>query len=152
MKWASQDLERYTQAKEYVDTIIMPLIPFQISPDNEAGKEAVQSEALSIIAKEIEKELSGRVMLLPSYHYVKSADKEKETARLNDLVKEVEKQPFTHKFFITFDMGWKKHEQDLQSHLLWFPSIQSKELESKEVVSIIRTQVLQICELIRSYW
>src|SRR5690625_8053528 len=92
MKWASQDLERYTQAKEYVDTIIMPLIPFQISPDNEAGKEAVQSEALSIIAKEIEKELSGRVMLLPSYHYVKSADKEKETARLNDLVKEVEKQ------------------------------------------------------------
>src|SRR5699024_12087349 len=85
------------------------LIPFQISPDNEAGKEAVQSEALSIIAKEIEKELSGRIMLLPSYHYVKSADKDNETARLNDLVKEVEKQPFTHKF------RSEEHTSELQS-------------------------------------
>lgn len=152
MKWISYDLERYTQAKEYVDTIIMPLIPFQIAGDEETKKRAMQSESLSIITNEIEKELSGRVMLLPHYYYLNSADKESETTRLNHLSGELSKQPFTYKFYVTFDMAWKKHEKDLDGHLLWFPSIQSEKLDSKEVVSIIRNQVSQICELIRSYW
>ncbi|MBU5466596.1 YpiF family protein [Virgibacillus sp. MSJ-26] len=152
MKWVSQDLKRYTQAKEYVDTIIMPLIPFQIAPDEDANKKAIQNESLSIISNEIEKELSGRVMLLPNYYYIKSAEKDSEITRLNVLSAELSKQPFTHTFFITFDMDWKRYEKDLDSHLLWFPSVQSEDLESKEVVSIIRDQVLQICELIRSYW
>lgn len=152
MKWVQQDLKRYIGAKEYIDTIIMPLIPFQISKDEEALKGANQHQAISIIINEIEKELSGRVMLVPNYYYIKTADKENEVHRLNTWIDDMAEQPFKHYFFITSDLSWKKHEKNLNSELLLLPGIQSGDIHSEEVAGIIRDQVSQISELIRSYW
>lgn len=152
MKWVATDLQRYTQAKEYVDTIVMPMIPFEITKDDEAIKKANQNEILSIISNEIESELSGRVMLLPNYYYLNKGDTEKEVDRLNLLTENLRKQPFEHFFFITFDMNFKKFEQSINGNLLWIPGVQSSDIHSKEVTMIIRDHVSQICELIRSYW
>jgi hypothetical protein len=152
MKWNSKDLQQYISAKEYVDTIIMPLIPFSMSRDADLEKGAFQSEVLSIFAKEIEKELTGRIMLIPDYYYLKSADKEAETERINQWNADVQSQPFTNTFFLTFDASWKKNEQELNGHLLWLPAIQSGNLHSTEMHTIIRDQVKQISELIRAYW
>lgn len=152
MKWVGSDLKRYTQAKEYVDTIIMPLIPFNLSHDSDALKKANQNEILTIIMKEIENELSGRIMLIPNYYYLYNADKSSEVGRLNNLNDNLSTQPFEHAFFITFDTEWKKHEKNLDGNLLWMPGLQSADAQSKEVALLIRDYVSQICELIRSYW
>ncbi|PAV29488.1 hypothetical protein CIL05_11520 [Virgibacillus profundi] len=152
MKWKKEDIKQYVQAKEYIDTIVIPLIPFHLSQDNELEKGTFQSEVLSLFSNEIEKELTGRVMLLPTYHYLKSVNKEPEADRLNKWVEDVQKQPFTHIFFITFDSSWKKNEQALNGTLLWLPGVSSGDLHSKEMHGVIRNQVEQIVELIRSYW
>ncbi|WP_099158351.1 DUF2487 family protein [Virgibacillus ndiopensis] len=152
MQWIKEDLQQYIQAKEYVDTIIVPLIPYHLSQDSELEKNAFQSEVLSIFAKEIEKELSGRVMLTPNYHYLKSGSKEEELKRINSWAGDALSQPFKNVFFVTFDSTWKKNEQALDGTLIWLPGIQSGDLKSNEMRSFIHDQVEQIGEFIKSYW
>ncbi|MUK87277.1 DUF2487 family protein [Ornithinibacillus sp. L9] len=152
MKWNEQDIENYVGAKEYIDTIILPLLPFQLSQDANTKKDAFASEVLTIFSNEIEKELTGRILLTPSYYYLKSADKEQEVKRLNAWVEDMKKQPFKHIFYVSFDSSWKKNEKDLNGNLLWLPGIQSGDVHSEEMQKLIRQQVQQIVELIRSYW
>lgn len=152
MRWIKKDIQQYIQAKEYVDTIIVPLTPFHLSNDSELVKSGSQGEVLSVFIKEIEKDLAGRVMLTPNYTYLKKADKQQEVSRLNEWIAESSEQPFNHTFLITFDSTWKKYEQTLNGTLLWLPGIQSGDPYAKEMQGVIQDQVTQINELIQSYW
>lgn len=152
MRWIKSDLEKYVEAKEYIDTLLVPLFPFDFSSDTNLAKNAFQIEVLSVFLNELEKELTGRVVLSPHYHYLKSAQKEIEIERLNNWVADAKKQPFEHVFFITFDTTWKKEESAMAGTLLWLPGTQSGDIQSKETAAIIRGQVEQVNELIRSYW
>lgn len=154
MKWEKTDLSQYKEAKEYVDTLIIPLVPFQLSNDKTYEKEAFQSDVLALFVNKIEKELTGRVMLVPSYNYVSSKETEwdHEIERLNTWIQNCKIQPFQHTFLVTFDTGWKKNEADIDGSLLWFPGIDNGDIQSTEMQSLIKNQVNQIVELIRSYW
>lgn len=152
MKWTPEDLQKYVQAKEYVDTAIIPVLGFQMNDEKKLEKEAFQREVLSIYTNEIEKELSGRLLLTPPYNYVKSNDMSGELNRLNDWIDHIKEQPFTSVFILTFDNQWKKIEKDLNAELLWFPSVQTGDIKSEETIRMIRNQVDQISELIRTYW
>ncbi|HLR63153.1 MAG TPA: DUF2487 family protein [Lentibacillus sp.] len=152
MKWTKQDLQQYIQAKEYVDTIILPLIPFHFSTDSSLEKDAFQREVLSVFIRELEKEITGRILLCPDYNYLKSADKHNEAKRINSWVDNTRSQPFNHLFFITADSSWKKFEQDLKGTLIWLPGIVTESMQVKERQSVIYSQVQQVSELIRSYW
>lgn len=152
MKWTPEDLQKYVQAKEYIDTAIIPVLGFQMNDEKKLEKEAFQREVLSIYTNEIEKELSGRLLLTPPYNYVKSNDMSGELNRLNDWIDHIKEQPFTSVFILTFDNQWKKIEKDLNAELLWFPSVQTGDIKSEETIRMIRNQVDQISELIRTYW
>lgn len=152
MKWVKNDIEKYVEAKEYVDTVVIPIQSFQLSDDTQLVKDTFAGEVLSIYANEIEKELSGRVLLTPAYTYNKTTDLEIEVQRLNNWIKDIKEQPFKHVFLLTLDMNFKKVEKDLDGNLLWFPGLQPTDLQSQEAVQMIRSQIEQISELIRSYW
>lgn len=145
-------MEQYVNAKEYVDTVFVPLLPFHLSNDANLEKDSFQREALTAFLHELEKELTGRVMLTPSYNYIKAADKEQEIKRINSWVDDIEIQPFYHIFYLTFDSTWKKNEQSLRGTLIWLPGTTDGSMQSKEMQSIIRSQVEQVSELVRSYW
>lgn len=151
MKWIDHDLQQYIQAKEYVDTVLIPLVPFHFTNDASLAKNARQKEALTVLLSEIEKVLSGRVLLSPSYYYLKHQNLEIESKRLNTWIEDALEQPFNTVFLVTFDSKWKKHEQLLNGNLLWLPAIEG-DLHSKEMGPVIRGQVDQISEFIRSYW
>lgn len=152
LRWNKTDLAKYLTAKEYIDTLIVPLIPFSFSEENHFEKSAFLKEVLTLFSFEIEKELHGRVLLSPEYNYLKFNDKEEEIKRLNKWVDDAKTQPFSHIFFVTFDATWKKYEQQLEGNLLWLPGIPTGDMKSKEMRMIIVGQVEQISELIRSYW
>lgn len=152
MKWTRTDLEKYVGAKEYIDTLIIPLLPFQLAEDTTLATTAFQSEVLSIFIRELEKELAGRIMLTPPYHYLKHSEKKDEVKRINSWVNEAKQQPFEHIFFISFDASWKKVEGDLDGSLLWLPGKKSGDIQTKEMIQEIRDQVEQVGELIRSFW
>ncbi|WP_010095897.1 YpiF family protein [Ornithinibacillus scapharcae] len=152
MQWTKKDIQTYLGSKEYIDTAIIPIIPFQLSRESEIGKSTSKREILSIFATEIEKELSGRVLLVPNYYYLEFGDKEAEAKRLNDWTKELFTQPFKHVFILTFDSGWKRHEKELDANLLWLPGFQVEDPNSVETIQMIRGQVADVVELMRSYW
>ena len=152
MKWFSEDLKKYVQAKEYIDTVIIPLEAFHLSQESHLEKDAFQREVLSIYMNEIEKELSGRILLTPSYSYLKTSNLENEVERLNTWIQDIKTQPFQTIFVMTFDNAWKKVEKDIDCNLLWMPGMKSGNIKSTEAIQIIRSQVEQISELIRSYW
>ncbi|RKQ37652.1 YpiF family protein [Oceanobacillus halophilus] len=152
MKWRSKDLKQYLQAKEYIDTIMVPLVPFHLSNEQDMEKDSFRNEVLTVFSNEMEKELSGRMMLMPVYNYIKSTDMNVEKDRLNDWVEDIKVQPFKHIFFITFDSKWRKLEQELDGTLIWLPTVQTGDILSKELQSMIREQVKEITEFIRSYW
>lgn len=152
MRWIKGDLERYVGAKEYIDTLLVPLLPFEFSNDDHLTKNAYQIEILTIFLHELEKEFTGRIVLSPHYYYLKSSKKEDELERLNSWVEDAKKQPFEHVFFVTFDATWKKEEVAMDGTLLWLPATQSGDLQSKETAILIRDQVEQVSELIQTYW
>ena len=152
MQWKNVDIERYREAKTYIDTLFMPLIPFQLSSDDDLGKHTFQSEALMIFLNELEKELSGRVLLTPAYTYLIHTSKDNEIERIGQWVEDIYQQPFEHIFFFTHDAKWKKFEKHLDGSLIWIPGTSSGDIYSEDFVQRIREQVKDMSELIRSYW
>lgn len=152
LKWFHEDVQKYKAAKEYIDTAIIPLQAFQLTDEQSMEDDAFQREVLSIYAQEIEKELSGRMMLTPTYNYMKYSSREEEIQRLNEWVAHLQEQPFSTIFIMTFDMEWKKTEKELDANLLWLPGIKKGNIRSEETIQVIRSQVEQISELIQSYW
>lgn len=152
MRWIKEDVEKYVQAKEYVDTVLVPVQSFQLSEDSQLVNQTFAGEVLAIYANEIEKELSGRILLSPTYTYNKISDIKSEVVRLNEWITNIKEQPFKHIFLLTLDLDLKKHEQSLEGNLLWFPGMKPTDLQSQEAVQMIRSQIEQISELIRSYW
>jgi len=153
MKWNYNDMDMYVQAKEYVDTFLVPFVPFSFSRSDEDTKRlALHAELMDIFVNEIEKQYKGRIFLAPSYSYLLDGDYSEEIAKLNGLVEHAQNNGFKHILFLTFDNKWKKRESKLHGHLIWVPAGQTHDLQSEEAQNMIRTQIDQVMELITTYW
>ncbi|SDJ67600.1 DUF2487 family protein [Sediminibacillus albus] len=152
MQWNKQDLGQYLTAEEYIDTLLIPLVPISLATGEDMVKGAGQMETTNIFVKEMEKQYKGRIFLLPIYSYLSSPDLEAEAVRLNKWVENACQRPFRHVFFFTFDHQWKKQERLLSGNLLWLPSIKADDIQSKETKAVVNDQVSQLTELIKSYW
>ena len=67
MKWIPQDTEMFLGAREYVDTVIMPLIG--ITFQDYVKQSASINEFITIISRQVEQQFKGRVLLLPPLTY-----------------------------------------------------------------------------------
>ncbi len=153
MKWNYNDMDMYVQAKEYVDTFLVPFVPYSFSRSDEDTKRlALHAELMDIFVNEIEKQYKGRIFLTPSYSYLLDGDYSEEIPKLNKLVDHAQANGFKHILFLTFDNKWKKRESKLHGHLIWVPAGQTRDLESEEAQNMIRTQIDQVMELITTYW
>ena len=68
MKWTVKDLDMYIQSKEYVDTVLIPLVP--ITFGGQMKRTGSMNELITILSLEIEKQMKGRILLLPTFHYL----------------------------------------------------------------------------------
>lgn len=151
MKWKSKQVKQYEEAKEYVDTIILPLVPFEFLGED-AAKTALQNEIMTIFVREIEQNLTGRVFQFPQYYYLKDKDLSQEVDRLNKWIQTNQNEWIEHVILLTFDSQWKQFEKDLKGTLLWVPAMYSGDLESEEVTNIMNDQIKELIKLIQSYW
>ncbi|MDL4840812.1 YpiF family protein [Aquibacillus rhizosphaerae] len=152
MQWNKDDIKQYIEVTEYVDTLLIPLMPFTMNMDKQVEKIVVQGELIKIFSSELERRFKGRIFLTPSFTYLSESDKGNGVEQLNKWVEEAMDNPFKHVFFLTFDAQWKKFESKMNGNLLWFPSVQSGDLNSEATKSMIKDQISQVMELIRSYW
>ncbi|CDQ19509.1 Protein of unknown function [Halobacillus karajensis] len=151
MRWTKADTTQYLPEKQYIDTVIIPLVPFNPASDQHMVKQAFQRELNQVFTNLIEKEYKGRIFLAPDYHYL-DGQQEIEFTRVNAWIQKFKEQPFQHIFLFTFDNTWKKYESELDGHLLWVPGMGSGDIQSTETQSFVREQAHQISELIQAYW
>ncbi|WP_027954408.1 YpiF family protein [Halobacillus kuroshimensis] len=151
MKWTKADMTQYLPEKQYVDTLMIPLIPFDPAGDQQMAGQAFQRELNQVFTNLIEKEYRGRIFLSPDYAYLKGGY-EKEKERLNEWIQRFREQPFEHVFLFTFDSGWKRHEDDLAGRLIWVPGMSSGSMKSTETQAFVKEQARGISELIQAYW
>lgn len=153
MQWKLEDIRMYTQAKEYVDTIMIPMLPATLQvKDEQLATMTIQSEMLSVFMNEIEKQFKGRILLSPSYTYSPNANVDCEIDRLNRWIEEAEAQGIEHVLLFTTDPKWKKKERKLNGSLVWIPAGDMDSIQSEEAQVFIQSQINQIIELITAYW
>ncbi|WP_188206013.1 DUF2487 family protein [Alkalibacillus aidingensis] len=152
MKWIYQDVQNYTHAKEYIDTAIMPLIPYSFEEDDDMRKLAFQNEVMVIFMTQIEKQLKGRVFLLPVYNYLKQNTLDMESNRLQETIDHIQKQPFEHVFLFTFDKKWRKYGTSLNAELIWLPAPKEGDLNQVDKQQLVQSQIGDIEELIKEQW
>lgn len=148
MKWTAKDLDMYMQSKEYVDTVLIPLVP--LSFKGQMKQTGSMNEFLTILSLEIEKQMKGRILLLPTFHYL--SDELDKVERLKRWANEVKENNFEHVFFLTSDFEWKKEERELENNLVWIPAIPLEGLEIEQAREMINQQVLQILDIFSYNW
>ncbi|MDP9740330.1 UNVERIFIED_ORG: hypothetical protein QFZ59_002160 [Bacillus sp. B2I3] len=148
MKWTAKDLDMYMQSKEYVDTVLIPLVP--LSFKGQMKQTGSMNEFLTILSLEIEKQMKGRILLLPTFHYL--SDEMDKVERLKRWANEVKENNFEHVFFLTSDFEWKKEERELENNLVWIPAIPLEGLEIEQAREMINQQVLQILDIFSYKW
>jgi len=150
MKWITQEVETYLNAKEYVDTAVIPLIAVSFGGDMKQSAAAV--EFITLLTSHLERQFTGRVLLFPSFTYLKFEPSEKV---LDDLLKWEEnliKGEFKHIFYITSELDWRMKEQKLTGSLIWLPSLPLEHMNNTQKIEVIDNQVKQLLPLFTQKW
>jgi hypothetical protein len=150
MKWNGQDVQTFLEAREYVDTVVMPLLPVDL--DNEIVQAAQMSEFISLVAAQLERQFKGRILMLPGYSYLKSVLEEKLVEDLQTWEKQLVANGFTHVFYLSSDVFWKSVEQRFDGSLIWIPSIPLETMQESQKISAIESQVKQMINLFTQKW
>lgn len=147
MKWTSKDMKLYLQEESYFDTVLLQLTP--LSFDGTMRRAAAKTEFSSIICSELERNLAGRILLLPPFTYTQSEENKKE--RLSQWEKELSSK-FKYIFFITYDEFWKAEEHDFKSRLIWTPYMPFEEMDESYLQKIVSDQTEQIMNILLQLW
>lgn len=146
MNWNAKDMDTYLQQKEYIDTLIVPLLKLETNPE-QMKTSSSSAEFLMHLTAFIENQFKGRIMLMPPFSYTQSTD-------LSDMGRSVSndlaQMPFKHIFFLTTDSAWTS--VDVQGELIWLPSIPLESMDKQLRQSIIEDQLRQVLPRFTKKW
>ncbi|MBP3040433.1 DUF2487 family protein [Bacillaceae bacterium Marseille-Q3522] len=131
MKFIAEDMNLYLQAKEYVDTAILPLLPVELEEKN-AVQSAQMNEYTALITSMLEKQFKGRLLLLPGFSYLPAEAIESQVERLQKWERILTENRFTYIFHITADHNWRKMDRKLKGTLIWLPFLPITSLKTEE--------------------
>ncbi|MFL0400915.1 YpiF family protein [Bacillus nitratireducens] len=149
LKWIVKDVEQFEQAREYVDTGIIPLL--SISTAKEMKMVVEQGEFIEALSMELEREYKGRVLLLPAFTYLVESQKN-EKDRLQEWTNHLQRQGFKHIAYVTSDFSWKEDMQELQGDLFWFPSLSLEQFSDQAKREVIRVHIKNIMVMLEERW
>lgn len=146
MNWTAQDMDTYLQQKEYIDTLIVPLLKVETDPGNMKSSTS-SSEFLRHLTTFIETQFKGRMMLMPPFAYTQSMDL---AEMAETLSRDLSTAPFKHIFFLTTDSAWTSIEID--GEMIWLPSIPLENMEPQLRKTIIEDQLRQVLPRFTKKW
>ncbi|MBT2754918.1 YpiF family protein [Mesobacillus foraminis] len=149
MKWAPADIEKFMKASEYIDTAVVPLLPVSLGDDMK--ETASMTDFANILSSQLERQLQGRILLLPGYSYFKNTAQES-MALLQKWEAQLMDRQFRHVFYVTSDIDWKQRDGQLKGTLLWLPSLPLHQMDEGSKVSVMEDQVRQLMNLFISKW
>ncbi|MDM5187812.1 YpiF family protein [Bacillus sp. DX4.1] len=149
MKWAVKDAEQFEQAREYIDTGIIPLLSISVAKEMKSIVE--QGEFIIALSRELEREYKGRVLLLPAFTYL-TEQQELEQERLQDWTNHLKEQGLKHIAYVTSDFAWKEAKDALTGNLFWLPALSLEQFSDQAKREVIHAHIKNIMDLLTEKW
>ena len=146
MNWNAKDLDTYLGQKEYIDTLLIPLLKIETSAEQLKGS-ASSTEFLMHLSTFIETQFKGRMMVLPPFTYTQSTALQ-EMGEILD--KDLQQMDFKHVFYLTTDREWTG--VTVQGEVIWIPSIPLESMDKKLRQTIIEDQLRQVLPVLTKKW
>ncbi|WP_347549863.1 YpiF family protein [Pseudalkalibacillus hwajinpoensis] len=150
MKWTETDIAVYEKEREYVDTAIVPLVPISLTSNIKTI--VSMGEYITIISGELERQLKGRLLLIPAVTYLQTESMDERVDRLKQVEAELFKGGMKHIITLTADIDWKQSEGQVESALLWMPAIPLEHMEGQYKMETISAQVKQVLQFVTNTW
>ncbi|TYS21588.1 DUF2487 family protein [Bacillus subtilis] len=145
MRWRITDAKDYLQAKDYIDTAVIPLINIKVGAHFKITAE--KGEFTQLLSDELERQLKGRVYLLPPYTYV---DRNEKTVQgLKDLREELISE-FSHVVLLTSDENW--NSEDALGKIIVTPSVPLEHLNDSLKRKILDERTAEILNVLLQLW
>ena len=113
---------------------------------------ATASEFITLLTGHLERQFTGRLLLLPPFTYLKSQNGENTINDLKDWEASLEKGEFSHIFYITSEIDWRKREEELTGTVIWLPSIPLEHMSDSQKLAVVDSQVKQLLDLFTEKW
>lgn len=145
VNWNANDMDTYMQQKEYIDTLLVPLLKLETNPENMKSSSS-STEFLMYLSTFMENQFKGRIMLLPPFSYTQSMDLE---VLAETLKKDISLMDFKHVFYLTTDANWTSSKL---GNVIWLPSIPLESMDKQLRQKIIEDQLRQVLPLLTKKW
>ncbi len=150
MKWNSEDLDMFLKAREYVDTIVLPLFP--VSFDEKMKQTAAMTEFIQLLSYQLERKFKGRMILLPGLIYAKKDEEDEFAANLVKWESEFFEKGFKYVYYLTSDIDCKRIENSIQGKLVWLPTLPLQKMDERTRNTLLEDQVAQLVEIFVQSW
>ncbi|MCO4850379.1 YpiF family protein [Bacillus vallismortis] len=145
MRWRITDVKDYLQAKDYIDTAVIPLINIKVGVHFKMAAE--QGEFTQLLSEELERQLKGRVYLLPPYTYV---DRNEKTVQGLQELREELLSEFPHVVLLTSDENWKSEKA--LGNIIVTPSVPLEHLKDSLKRKIVDERTAEILNVLLQMW
>jgi hypothetical protein len=150
VKWTAHDVEMYEKERQYIDTAVIPLISLALSDGAKAA--ASGGEFVQLLAGEIERQLRGRLFLLPPFAYWAAETQEARIERLNGWTRELTESGMEHVFYVTSDRSWKGAEAALSGELFLLPAVPLEHMDEPYRRQLIQEQTGKLLQDFIARW
>ncbi|MGM9987501.1 MAG: DUF2487 family protein [Bacillaceae bacterium] len=132
MNWTVHDYLQWDQSKEYIDTVIIPLIPIRWGSLDDIN----DADYMNQLIVGIEREYRGRIIASLPFTYGNESI-ENRWERLNEIAQSIKETGVSHVIFLTCDESWKKQQEDV----LYIRPISLQGMKEELLREIIKVQV-----------
>lgn len=149
MNWNGKDVELYLKEQQFIDTVVVPLLP--ISFGTEMKQAASQGEFIDLLCMHLERQFKGRMLLFPAFTYLTNLDHDQKLDMLQSWEVKLKESGFSHIFYLTSDSSWRDQGK-VKDQVIWLPSVPLEHMEEQYKHSIIEDQVKQLINIIVQQW
>lgn len=134
MKWNTKDIKVYQQQKQYVDTVLIPVLPLAVQKD--LIRSVTQSEYIVAITDELERIYQGRLVVSLPFTYQSTHTYDQLVTQLNGWIDEWKKDGIKHIILLTSDSEWRAYDTDVNGVLIWLAAVSLSTMPTKERLDI----------------
>ncbi|KQB92826.1 YpiF family protein [Geobacillus thermodenitrificans] len=148
MKWTSGDVATYEKERDYIDTALVPLLPVAVGQG--ARRLASGGELVGLVATEVERQLRGRVFLLPPFVYFVDEQRDKLLERLANWTNRLRQEGMEHVFYVTCDRTW---QEGTEASRFWLvPTVPLESMDESYKHELVREQAAELLRFFVNRW
>lgn len=153
MKWLAEDIEVFQREKEYIDTVLLPLVPIQWGED--MGSVVREGRFSLLLSEQLERELKGRVILSPAFTYLKANSFEDTMRQLETWLSEIQRAGVKTIVTLTSDVDWKINLSENQTEgvrHIWLPAVPLEHMTPQSQLDFLDEMVGSVLKQVAEVW